>query len=91
MSRKPASARHRKDLTAKSLIALVQHYGARYLPLDGTVDGLIEQRGTWWIVDWKTPGATLTPAQAKLVASGWKIEFISTSEQLEQLLGGQAA
>jgi len=35
------------------------------------------------LVDWKTPGATLTDRQAKLVAAGWSIAFLSTPEQVE--------
>lgn len=83
---KPASARHRKDTTSKVLIAAVVQFGARYLPLDGAIDGLIEKRGRYWLVDWKTPGQTLTDTQAKLVAAGWDIKFISTVDQVQDLL-----
>jgi hypothetical protein len=84
---KPVSARHRKDTTSKVLIAAVQQLGARYLPLDGVIDGLIETtRGDRILVDWKTPGKSLTDAQIKLVAAGWDIRFISTVDQLQSLL-----
>ena len=77
----------RTDTAAKPLIAAVKQLGARYLPLNSVIDGIVEHRGRVLLVDWKTPGhETLTPTQAKLVAAGWPIHFISTIEQLQTLL-----
>jgi ATP-dependent exoDNAse (exonuclease V) beta subunit len=77
---------HRADLTAKALIAEAQKRGANFLPHDGSIDGTLEYRGKYYLVDWKSKGATLTERQSKLVAKGWKIEFISTVDQLQHLL-----
>ena len=63
-----------------------QAIGAQYLPLDGAVDGLLLHRGKTFIVDWKSPGATLTDTQAKLSASGWPIVYLSTVDQVKELL-----
>ena len=83
-----AGAGRKVDASSKTLIAAVKQFGARYLPLNGVIDGIIEHRGQHILVDWKTPGdASLTPAQAKLVAEGWAVKFVSTVEQLQTLLG----
>jgi hypothetical protein len=79
---------HRTDLTSKALIAEAQRLGAKYMPQDGTVDGILEFKGKLYQVDFKSKGGTLTDRQAKLVAKGWKIEFLTTPDQLQQLLGG---
>ena len=79
---------HRPDTTSKTLIAYAKQLGAEYLPLDGAIDGLLLHRGAVHLVDWKTPGSTLTETQAKLTASGWPIRYISVPEQLKELLAG---
>jgi hypothetical protein len=76
----------RVDNTAKALTAAAKQLGADYLPLNDVIDGILSFRGKTWLVDWKSPGGTLTPNQAKLVARGWPIRFISTVEQLQRLL-----
>jgi ATP-dependent exoDNAse (exonuclease V) beta subunit len=77
----------RVDNTAKALTAAAKQLGARILVINGTIDCVLETpRGHYLLVDWKSPGATLTETQAKLVAGGWKINFISTVEQLQRLL-----
>lgn len=80
---------HRVDNTAKALTAEAKRLGARYMAHDGTIDGnLWLPDGRIVIVDWKTPGADLTPAQSKLVAAGWPIHFVSTPEQVQALVAG---
>lgn len=84
---KPSYARHRPDTTAKALTACAKRLGARVLALNGVIDCVLDFRGQYLLVDWKTPGeTTLTDAQAKLVAAGWQIHFISTENQLRALL-----
>jgi hypothetical protein len=80
---------HRVDTTAKTLIAAAKQFNARYAPADGTFDGVLWlPAGRIELVDWKSPGAGLTDSQAKLVAAGWPIRFISAIDQLQQLLHG---
>ena len=76
----------RTDNTAANLVKATKQLGAKYLPLNSVVDGVIQWKDRTILVDWKSKGGTLTPAQAKLVAEGWRIEFVSTPEQLEDLL-----
>jgi len=75
------------DATAASLVKHAKSVGADYLPLNGVIDGVLHFRGRVWLIDWKSPGGDLTPAQSKLVARGWPIRFISTTAQLNTLLG----
>jgi hypothetical protein len=77
----------RVDNTAKELTKAAKQLGADVLTLNGVVDALLLFRGRVWVIDWKSKGGTLTPAQAKLVASGWPIAFVSTEDQLFTLLG----
>jgi hypothetical protein len=70
----------RIDTTAKQLIAVVKACGAKYLPLNGVIDGVV----------WKSPGGTLTPAQAKLIAAGWPIHCWSDEQQVILALRGPA-
>jgi hypothetical protein len=80
----------RIDTTAKQLIAVVKACGAKYLPLNGVIDGVVLSRGKVWLVDWKSPGGTLTPAQAKLIAAGWPIHCWSDEQQVILALRGPA-
>lgn len=77
---------HRLDITSKALVAHAKKLGANYLPLDGAIDGLLLHRGRVIPVDFKSPGATLTDTQAKLTAAGWPIVYLSTPEQVTELL-----
>ncbi len=77
---------HRSDTTSKALIQVAKDLGAKYEHLGAAIDGLIYHRGVVYMVDFKTPGATLTDKQAKLVAAGWPIRFLSTPEQVQELL-----
>jgi hypothetical protein len=79
---------HRVDSTAKTLIAAAKQFQACYTPADGTFDGVLWMPATGRVelVDWKADKAGLTPAQAKLVAQGWPLRFISTVDQLQALL-----
>jgi hypothetical protein len=80
---------HRQDSTAKALIAEATAYGAKYLPLDGVVDGVLFFRGHAFVVDWKGPKTKLTKRQSALLAAGHPIWFIRDSQQLRDLLFGQ--
>lgn len=76
----------RIDNTAKPLIAYAQSIGFDYLSLNGVVDGVLALGGfRCCVVDWKSPGGDLTPAQTKLVARGYPVRFISRTEQLDAL------
>jgi choline dehydrogenase-like flavoprotein len=77
----------RVDQTANALVKQARQLGAIVIPINGVVDALLFYRGQWRVVDWKSPGGTLTKAQAKLVAQGARIDFISTEGQLLDVLG----
>lgn len=80
-------AQHRVDTTAKALKAEAIRLGAKFLPHDGVLDGnLWLPDGRIVLVDFKTPGAALTPAQGRLSAAGWPIVYLSTPEQVEALV-----
>lgn len=81
----------RVDATAKGLIAEVVGYGARYLPINGVIDGVIWFRGQVYLVDWKSAKTPLTDAQSKLVTEGWPIWFLRDSAALRELLFGRTA
>ena len=77
---------NRVDNTAKELIAYAQSIGFDYVPVNGVIDGVLIHSGyRACCVDWKSPGGTLTDAQAKLVARGVPITFIHKPEQLDKL------
>ena len=73
------------DHTAKALIAHAVSLGFTYCPVNGTIDGVLAWGHTTACIDWKSPGGTLTDAQAKLVATGFPVRFIGKPEQVEQL------
>jgi hypothetical protein len=79
---------HRTDTTARALIAATKQLNAKYTPADGTFDGVlwVPSTGKVELVDFKSPGASLTEGQAKLVAAGWPLRFISDLDQLRALL-----
>jgi ATP-dependent exoDNAse (exonuclease V) beta subunit len=77
----------RIDSTARDLTKTARSLGADVLPLNGIVDCLVLHRRRVFVVDWKSKGGTLTEDQAKLVARGWPIHFVSTEQQLIDLLG----
>ena len=77
---------NRVDNTSKALIAHAKSLGADYLCLNGDLDGVLKVGPVQWLVDWKTPGASLTPKQAKLIAAGWHIVFLSTPAQVEHAI-----
>lgn len=81
----------RADSTAKALIAEAKALGADYLPLDGIIDGILFFRSRVILVDWKGPKTKRTDRQMKLVLAGWPIFFVTTSQELRELLFGKAA
>ena len=78
----------RVDTSASALVKTARELGAYVVPLNSIVDCLIYWRGVWHVVDWKSPGGHLTPAQQKLVidTGGAGVKFISTEAQLRELL-----
>ena len=75
----------RTDATAKSLRAYAESLGFVVVVINGVIDCLLVWSDRVFIVDWKSKGGTLTSDQAKLVAKGVRIRFISTPLQLDQL------
>ncbi len=73
------------DNSAKALIAYSESLGFVYLPINGTVDGVLAWGQAACVVDWKSKGGTLTPAQAKLLAKGFPVRFLSRPEQIDAL------
>ncbi len=79
----------RIDNTAKDLVKAAKQLGADYLPINAVIDGILHHKGRIHLVDWKSPGGTLTDDQAKLTARGWPVRYISSVDQLQQLLRGE--
>ena len=78
---------HRTDNGSKALIAHAKTLGWGWLPHDGSCDGnLWRPDGRVVIVDFKSKGGLLTPRQQRLVMEKCPIEFVSTVEQLEQIM-----
>jgi ATP-dependent exoDNAse (exonuclease V) beta subunit len=75
----------RTDNTAKALRAYAEDLGFVVVVLNGIVDCLLVWGTRVLVVDWKSKGGTLTNDQAKLVARGVPIKFISTPDQLDAL------
>lgn len=76
----------RIDNTATALVAYAKSIGFDYEPINGVIDGLL----LWGcsdviVVDWKSKGGQLTPAQSRLVGRGWPVKFIQRPEQLDAL------
>lgn len=78
----------RVDNTADALKRAAIARGADVLHIGGVIDCVLLYRGRIVLVDWKSKGGDLTPAQSKLVARGWPIRFVQTEEQLDVLLKG---
>ena len=85
MSRKPGYARHRTDTTAKALSAYAAQCGLTIVDVGHPFDALAVYGEVQRAIDWKTPGGTLTDSQAKLVARGVPVRFVSTPEQVDAL------
>lgn len=83
---KPSYARHRTDTTAKALTAEAKRLGVDVEPLGGTLDAVLFLGRVTRLVDFKTPGGELQPSQAKLVARGCPVHFVSTVDQLAVLV-----
>lgn len=81
----------RVDATAKGLILEAEAYGARYLPINGVIDGVVWFKGSVYLVDWKSAKTPLTKAQMNLVKAGWPIWFLRDSASLRELLFGKVA
>jgi len=74
------------DASEKSLVAYARSIGFGYAKAGFDWDGDLFL-GQWvQPVDWKTPGKEkLTEKQAKLIATGFPLRFVSRPEQLEAL------
>ena len=75
----------RIDNTATALIAYAKSLGFDYLPINAEVDGVLAWGQTAIVIDWKSKGGALTPAQQRLVARGFPVRFIQRPEQLDAL------
>lgn len=82
---------HRQDSTAKSLVQEARDYGAIVVLIDDVFDAVMSFRGRVYVVDFKGEKTKLTKRQSALLAQGFPIFFIRTSEQLRDLLFGKAA
>ena len=76
----------RVDNTAKELRAYAESLGFTVVPINGVIDCVLQWNAQRAVpCDWKSPGGELTKDQAKLVARGVVIRFISEPQQLEAL------
>lgn len=76
---------NRVDATAKELTAYAKSIGLEFDPIGGKLDGFLWLGKQVRLVDFKSPGGTLTEAQGKLLARGCPVVFISTPTQLDAL------
>lgn len=82
---RPVYAKRRVDSTAKELTAYARSLGLDVEPLGGTVDAVAWLGRATRLIEFKSPGGTLQPSQAKLLARGCPIVFVSTPAQLDVL------
>jgi len=75
----------RVDNTAAALRKYAESIGFVVIPINGVIDCLLQLGAQTAVVDWKSPMGSLTDAQAKLVARGARIRFVSTPEQIDAL------
>jgi len=71
---------------AKALSAEAVRLGVGMEPLGGTVDAVLFLGRVVRLVDFKSPGGELQPSQAKLIARGCPVTFVSTVDQLAALV-----
>ena len=83
---KPSYARHRADTTSKALTAEAKRLGVDVELLGGTVDAVLFLGRVTRLVDFKSPKGELQPSQAKLIARGCPVHFVSTVDQLAALV-----
>lgn len=83
---KPSWARHRPDTTAKALAAEAKRLGVEVAPVGGAIDYVLWLGQVVRLVDAKSEGGELTDSQAKLVARGCPISFVTTVEQMRVLV-----
>lgn len=82
---------HRVDSTAQALKDEAKALGAKVLEIGGAIDCVLFFRTGVYVVDFKGPKTKLTKRQNKLVADGFPIFFIRTSQELRDLLLGKTA
>jgi ATP-dependent exoDNAse (exonuclease V) beta subunit len=75
----------RIDNTATALIQYAKSIGFDYGVINGDIDGYLWLGRRVVLVDWKSPKGELTPTQARMVAKGAPIHFVSKPEQLDAL------
>ena len=80
-----AGAGKRVDATSKDLIAYAKQIGFDYEPANASFDGVLSLGPIAVVIDWKAPGASLTPSQQRMVTRGFPVRFISTPAQLDRL------
>jgi hypothetical protein len=77
---------NRVDATEKTLVAYARSIGFGYAKNGGDWDGDLFMGRQVFPTEWKTPGkGVLTPKQARLIAEGFPLRFISRPEQLDAL------
>jgi hypothetical protein len=86
---KPATSRHRVDSTAKALASEATSLGVGVVHLGGAIDAALFLGTVVRLVDWKAPaGGRLTDSQAKLLARGCPLLFVTTVDQLQVIVQG---
>jgi len=85
---RPVYAGKKVDTTSKALTAEAKRLGVEVAPLGGAIDLLVWLGPVVRLVETKSPGGGLTDSQAKLVARGCPIHFVTTAEQMGALVAG---
>lgn len=76
----------RVDTTQRDLTAYLRERGIGVELLGGTVDAVVWLGRHVRLVDFKSLGGELQPSQAKLLAKGCPVEFVSTPQQCDVLI-----
>lgn len=76
---------NRRDNGSKELEQYAKDLGFVIYSESGAIDAFLAWGQKITAVEWKAPNGTLTPRQAKLIASGFPVRFISKPEQIDQL------
>lgn len=76
---------NRRDNGSKELEQYAKDLGFVVYAESGAIDAHLALGTKIAAVEWKSPGGTLTPRQARLIASGYPVRFIHRAEQLDAL------
>lgn len=79
----------KRDAVEPEIVKGLRDSGYKVLLLD-TFDAMIlTPRGSIFMVDFKSPDGKPKPSQLKLIAEGWPLHFVTTTEQALEIVGSR--